>query len=304
MRFHWPYRPDASQSGRLRVSRVGRSGYHHGCRSIAIWQDVRRLAAHGTSSRSWRFFHGGRAFFSRWCRTSQSSTMRASRCRTVSPRAKWLPSGLRALWRAWASTCCPCCSFAAGTGSRAQQAIAAMDWREFEMLLAAGFRQRGFQVRERGGAGADGGVDLVLVRGGERFLVQCKHWRANAVGVEVVRELYGVMVAAGAAGGYVVTSGTFTRPARDFASGRNIELVDGSDLLPLLRTASVRAVNHAEPISKAPELADAPLPTAAPECPECGTAMVLRTAKRGKSARSRFWGCSRYPRCRGTRAMS
>lgn len=33
-----------------------------------------------------------------------------------------------------------------------------------------------------------------------------------------------------------------------------------------------------------------------PACPQCGAAMRLRTGKRGQ-----FWGCSRYPQCKGTR---
>jgi hypothetical protein len=37
--------------------------------------------------------------------------------------------------------------------------------------------------------------------GSEEFLVQCKQWRAFKVGVVVVRKLYGVMAAKGAAGG-------------------------------------------------------------------------------------------------------
>ena len=56
-----------------------------------------------------------------------------------------------------------------------------------------------------------------LGKGGEKFLVQCKQWRAFKVGVEVVRELYGVMAAKGAAGGFVVTSGRFTDEAAAFA---------------------------------------------------------------------------------------
>lgn len=34
------------------------------------------------------------------------------------------------------------------------------------------------------------------------------------------------------------------------------------------------------------------------DCPKCGSPMRLRTAKRGERAGSRFWGCSRYPKCR------
>ena len=65
----------------------------------------------------------------------------------------------------------------------------------------------------------DGGIDLVLSKGSEKFLVQCKQWKAFKVGVTVVRELYGVMAAKGAAGGFVVSSGRFTDDATAFASG-------------------------------------------------------------------------------------
>ena len=34
-------------------------------------------------------------------------------------------------------------------------------------------------------------------------------------------------------------------------------------------------------------------------CPRCGSPMVLRTAARGSYLGQQFWGCSRYPQCRG-----
>jgi restriction system protein len=34
-------------------------------------------------------------------------------------------------------------------------------------------------------------------------------------------------------------------------------------------------------------------------CPKCGSAMILRTAKKGASAGKQFWGCSQFPKCRG-----
>ena len=37
-------------------------------------------------------------------------------------------------------------------------------------------------------------------------------------------------------------------------------------------------------------------------CPKCGSALVERTAKKGPSAGSKFWGCSGYPRCRFTKS--
>lgn len=36
-------------------------------------------------------------------------------------------------------------------------------------------------------------------------------------------------------------------------------------------------------------------------CPICGASMVRRTARKGKRAGSQFWGCSKYPSCKGTR---
>ena len=41
----------------------------------------------------------------------------------------------------------------------------------------------------------------------------------------------------------------------------------------------------------------------APTCPLCGKLMVLRTARKGDRAGAKFWGCSGYPECRGTRAI-
>jgi restriction system protein len=114
--------------------------------------------------------------------------------------------------------------------ARSADALDGMSWQSFEMLVGEGFRLQGYQVTETGGGGADGGVDLVLTKGGEKFLVQCKQWRAMKVGVEIVRELYGVMAARGATGGFVVTSGRFTDDATKFASGRNVRLIDGPQL--------------------------------------------------------------------------
>lgn len=105
--------------------------------------------------------------------------------------------------------------------SRAPDALDRMSWQEFELLVGEAFRLQGYEVTELGGEGPDGGVDLVLRKGKEKFLVQCKQWKAFKVGVAVVRELYGVMAAKGAAGGFVVTSGSFTDEAIAFASGRN-----------------------------------------------------------------------------------
>ncbi len=35
-------------------------------------------------------------------------------------------------------------------------------------------------------------------------------------------------------------------------------------------------------------------------CPKCGNTMVLRESKKGVNIGKKFWGCKKYPKCRGT----
>lgn len=187
------------------------------------------------------------------------------------------------------------------TASASADAVHGMSWQEFELLTAEAFRLQGFEVKEQGGPRPDGGVDLVLRRGTETYLVQCKQWRAFKVGVDVVRQLYGVMAAQGAAGGYVVTSGQFTPDARAFAQGRNIRLIDGEKLFSLLQQAKMSAQQTRVSRPSSPPLPEQAVAASGPLCPVCSALMVRRTAKKGTTAGAQFWGCSRFPACRGTR---
>ncbi|WP_165973846.1 restriction endonuclease [Paucimonas lemoignei] len=132
--------------------------------------------------------------------------------------------------------------------SEAASALDDISWQEFEMLVGEAFRRQGYQVMENGGSRPDGGIDLILRKEDELFLVQCKQWKAFRVGVDVVRELYGVMAAKGAAGGYVVTSGLFTEAAMRFAKGRNLKLIDGRVLMGWIR--QVKPIQKAIATSK------------------------------------------------------
>jgi len=172
--------------------------------------------------------------------------------------------------------------------------IGMLDWKTFEQLVGEAFRRQGYSVTETGQGGADGGVDLALRKGSENFLVQCKQWRAIKVSVNIVRELYGVMAAKGAAGGFVITSGSFTEDAKAFASGRNIELIDGPRLENMIATAQT-AVQHRAPAAIAADTT--------PKCPKCNSPMAKRTARQGANAGGQFWGCSRYPDCKGIRSI-
>lgn len=176
-------------------------------------------------------------------------------------------------------------------------ALNGMSWQEFEMLVGEAYRRQGFNVRELGGGGADGGVDLVLTKNDQTVLVQCKQWKTFKVGVKIVRELYGVMAAKKAQGGVVVTSGVFTQEAKDFADGKNIDLMDGEKLRRVIDSVRAKPAD-AQPVLSAIQTADA-----SPACPKCGGAMIKRLAKQGGNAGRSFWGCESYPRCRGIVAI-
>lgn len=169
------------------------------------------------------------------------------------------------------------------------KSIKAVDWKDFEYLVSEAYRRQGYSVQENTGAGADGGIDLVLNKNGNRLLVQCKNWRSRKVGVTTIRELFGVVTAEDASEGIVVCSGYFTNEAIEFAKGKPITLVDGAALSRLIGG-----------VQKAPKIQMAVKDTA---CPVCRSPMVVRTARRGKNAGNSFWGCSRFPKCKGTRSI-
>lgn len=183
-------------------------------------------------------------------------------------------------------------------------AIRRMNWQDFEVLVGEAFRLRGYSVIETGGGGPDGGIDLELSKGGEIFLVQCKHWRGFKVSVNVVRELFGVMAARGATGGFVVTSGVFTADAESFAKGRNIELIDGAALKLMIDQARVAASSASSATGKRLANGGSSPPVATPTCPRCGGVMTKRVAKQGANAGGEFWGCANFPRCRGIRPIA
>jgi restriction system protein len=166
--------------------------------------------------------------------------------------------------------------------------IRLLSWKEFEELVGEAYRRKGYSVVENHGVGSDGGIDLRLKKAGNLFLVQCKHWKTQKVDVRVVREMYGLMTAERASGVIIITSGLFTQDARIFAENKPIDLVEGYQLADLIRSAqrpSPRAQNLAEP--KPSKMT----------CQKCGSNLVLRVARRGKTPGRKFWGCPNFPKC-------
>jgi restriction system protein len=167
------------------------------------------------------------------------------------------------------------------------ESIAALGWRHFEQLVGEAFRRQGYLVEATGLGGADGGIDLVLSKDARRTLVQCKQWRRRQIPVNVVREMYGLLAHHRADAVKIVCSGTYTRDAADFAHGKPIELIDGEELLRMIRVVQAAPAETDEIFAA---------PTESPSCPKCGKTMVERS---NRKTGQKFWGCSTFPVCRG-----
>ncbi|MEE8119614.1 MAG: DUF2034 domain-containing protein [Gammaproteobacteria bacterium] len=176
-----------------------------------------------------------------------------------------------------------------------------LSWDEFEVLIAESFRRDGFVVREESG----GGVDQVLEKGEEKFLVQCKHWKAKRVGAKEIRELYGIMAAHNATGSYLITAGMFSKEAILYASGKRIELIDGPRLVHLIEEAQ----------QEDSEITDSRLgetmydesitqPKRVILCPRCGRNMARKTEKVNNGEERAYYGCSNFPTCKGRRDIA
>lgn len=174
--------------------------------------------------------------------------------------------------------------------------IRKLSWSDFELLIGEAFRRQGYAVEERGGSAPDGGVDLVLRKDGKKTLVQCKHWKSQQVGVSVVRELLGVVTAQFANGGIVVTAGAYTAEARTFARNCRMRLIDGTELANMVDDSKRESRGRGPAIRPGANLAE-------PKCPKCESAMLKRVAKGGANMGQAFWGCSAFPKCRGTRPV-
>lgn len=172
-----------------------------------------------------------------------------------------------------------------------------ISWENFELLAGEIFRRQGFEVEISSGLGADGGKDLTLRRHGEVRLVQCKCLSAeNKVTVMAMREFYGLLVAEDAESGIFITTGLYSRDAREFAEGKPIELLGRAEIEQLMAAVAHPGENLCIIRNWIGDFA-AVAQVTDPDCPRCRKPMKLRRGATGRA----FWGCSTFPRCHGKR---
>jgi restriction system protein len=107
---------------------------------------------------------------------------------------------------------------------------------EFENLITNLFERMGLETRLTQ-ASRDGGVDCVAydprpIFGG-KVVIQAKRYK-NTVGVSAVRDLFGTLQNEGASKGILVTTSGYGKASFEFAEGKPLELLSGSNLLYLL----------------------------------------------------------------------
>lgn len=103
----------------------------------------------------------------------------------------------------------------------------------FEDFIGELFKAMDYQVRRVGRVG-DEGIDLICKDpDGNLVVIQCKRY-SGIVGGPLVREFYGALMHRKAKMGVLITTGEFSEPARRFALGKPIVLVDRERLAILL----------------------------------------------------------------------
>jgi restriction system protein len=123
------------------------------------------------------------------------------------------------------------------SGLDQRQNLMALSPSEFESLITNLFEKMGLETRQTRPS-RDGGVDCVAwdtrpVMGG-KVVIQAKRY-THTVGVGAVRDLFGTVVNEGASKGILVTTSGYGKASFEFADDKPLELLDGTNLLYLLK---------------------------------------------------------------------
>jgi len=118
------------------------------------------------------------------------------------------------------------------------QAIQDLSWPDFKKLVTEAYVRSGFSNMENSAFTSDPSVDLVMRKGANLYLVQCRYWQNRKLGKREVKNLIVLMHSKQASGAFLLTTGIFTNEARHYAAGGPINLVDGIELVKLLGKVS------------------------------------------------------------------
>lgn len=129
------------------------------------------------------------------------------------------------------------------------RALSAMRWREFSHFVLDAMRHRGYDVLTPNEETEQGQQpEFLLSKGGQRWLLSCKHGSAYRLASPAVAELANGIRFKGAAGGLLVTPGQIHADAHGPARLAKIELIDGAtlwpEIAPLLAPGLMDEIRH------------------------------------------------------------
>ncbi len=104
-----------------------------------------------------------------------------------------------------------------------------MDPIDFERYCGWLYELDGYKAHMTASTG-DEGIDLLLKKGRDTMVVQCKRY-TGTVGQPTVRDLYGTQLHTKAKKSALVTTGRISSSAESWAANKPIDLIDGNDLM-------------------------------------------------------------------------
>ncbi len=119
------------------------------------------------------------------------------------------------------------------TGARVEKALEktrSLSWEDFAQALERGYKAGGYTVQR-----VEGVADFELEKLGYLTLVSARRWKAARTGIEPLRELAAAGEKREARECQYVVAGELTEQARAFAKQKGVKLVEGAQLVQLLR---------------------------------------------------------------------
>lgn len=116
-----------------------------------------------------------------------------------------------------------------------------MEGHEFEQFTAGLLRKLGYERVEVTPGSGDQGVDVIAVKDGKRYAIQCKRY-SQKLGNKPVQEVFAGKTIYGCSIAVVLTNNYFTEGAKEAARATGVELWDRDTLRRMMDYANFRAL--------------------------------------------------------------
>mgnify|MGYP002508299366 CR=1 FL=1 len=116
-----------------------------------------------------------------------------------------------------------------------------MEGHEFEQFTAALLRKLGYERVEVTPGSGDQGVDVIAVKDGKRYAIQCKRY-SQKLGNKPVQEVFAGKTIYGCSIAVVLTNNYFTEGAKEAARATGVELWDRDTLRRMMDYANFKAL--------------------------------------------------------------